>query len=244
MSNKNDCQNRREAVTALVLGELETPAADEIKNHIDTCRNCRLLYQALTEEEETVMSAFKAIDDRGKAIEDSLVAQLNKNSRAHDDVSAGQGESQAEKSAITQPNIWRIISRSPIATFAAAVLIAGVAFLGGRLSMPRTLPPSKDDAPPVVAEADGVNVPNELIAWLEAACLFKQLGMEDRMARAVERAGRLLPADTFIADDQILRVFAAGSIGNQTERVEPMGILGPHPSAESINQILAQSFGD
>lgn len=127
---------------------------------------------------------------------------------------------------------------------AAAVLIAGIAFLGGRLSMPRTLPPSKDDAPLVVAEAGGVNVPNELIAWLEAARLFRQLGMEDRMARAVERAGRLLPADTFIADNQTLRVFAAGSIGNQTERVEPMGILGPHPSAESINQILAQSFGD
>ncbi len=143
---------------------------------------------------------------------------------------------------IKGPNIWRMILRSPITKIAAAVLIASVAFLGGRLSMPRTLSPSKDDAPPVVAEADGVNVPNELIAWLEAARLFKQLGMEDRMARAVERAGRLLPADTFIADDQSLRVFAAGSIGNQTERVEPMGILSPHPSAESINQILAQSF--
>ena len=127
---------------------------------------------------------------------------------------------------------------------AATVLIAGVAFLGGRRSMSRTLPGSVDVAPQAVDKPDGVTVPSELVAWLDAARLFKQLGMEDRMARAVERAGRLLPVDTFIADGQTLRVFAATSIENQTERVEPMGISGPHPSAESINQIFAQSLGD
>jgi hypothetical protein len=68
--------------------------------------------------------------------------------------------------------------------------------------------------------------------------------MQDRMARAVERAGRLLPADAFMADSRTMRVFAADSIENQTEHVEPMGISGPKPSAESISQILAQSFGD
>ena len=127
---------------------------------------------------------------------------------------------------------------------AAAILIVGVAFLGGRLSVPPTLPTSLDVATQAGAEPDGVNVPSELVAWLEAARLFRQLGMEDRMARAVERAGRLLPADTFIADGQTLRVFAAGSIENQTERVELTDMSGPQPSAESINQILAQSFGD
>jgi hypothetical protein len=80
MSDKNECQNRREAITALVLGELETPAADEIKEHIDTCRNCRCLYQTLTEEEGTVRSAFKAIDDRSKTMEDDILAQLEKSS--------------------------------------------------------------------------------------------------------------------------------------------------------------------
>ena len=127
---------------------------------------------------------------------------------------------------------------------AAAVLITGVAFLGGRLSMPRTLPASMGDPPPMAAKPDSVNVPNELVAWLDAARLFRQLGMKDRMARAVDRAGKLLPVDTSIAGDQTLRVFAAGSIENQTERVEPMGISGPNPSAESINQILAQFLGD
>jgi hypothetical protein len=127
---------------------------------------------------------------------------------------------------------------------AAAVLIAGIAFLGGRLSMPRTLPRSVDDEPPVVTQADGVSVPSELVAWLNAARLFRQLGMEDRMARAVERAGRLLPADAFIANGQTLRVFTAGSIENEEEHIELMDLQGPQPSAESINQILAQALGD
>jgi hypothetical protein len=127
---------------------------------------------------------------------------------------------------------------------AAVVLVASVAFLGGRLSMPGTPVGNVVEAHRPIVESDGVTVPTELVAWLEAARLFRQLGMEDRMARAVERAGRLLPADTVIADGQTGQVFAAGSIENQAERVEPMGIPGPHPSAESINQILAQSFGD
>jgi hypothetical protein len=127
---------------------------------------------------------------------------------------------------------------------AAAILIAGLAFLGGRMSVPRTLPNSMNVPQWVTDKSSGVNVSSELVTWLEAARLFRQLGMQDRMSRAVERAGRLLPADTFIADKQTLQVFAAESIGNQTERVEPMGILGPLPSAENINQILAQSFGD
>ena len=134
---------------------------------------------------------------------------------------------------------WR---RAKIA--AAASLIATVAFLGGRLSAPPTLPGSMDVAPQAAAESDGVNVPSELVAWLDAARLFRRLGMEERMARAVERAGRLLPADTFIAHNGNMRVFAAGTIENQTGRLEPMSMQGPQPSVQSINQILAQSFGD
>ena len=71
----------------------------------------------------------------------------------------------------------------------AAVLIAGIAFIGGRLSVPHKLPRSVDVAPRAVAETDGVNVPSDLVAWLDAARLFKRLGMEERMARAFERAG-------------------------------------------------------
>ncbi len=127
---------------------------------------------------------------------------------------------------------------------AAAILVGGIAFLGGRLSVPRTLPGSTDVAPRAVAEPDGVTVPSELVAWLGAARLFRQLGMEDRMARAIDRTAGLMPSDTVIAEDQTVRVFAAGSIESQKESVELMGMQGPRPSVESINQILAQSLGD
>jgi hypothetical protein len=126
----------------------------------------------------------------------------------------------------------------------AAVLTIGIAFVAGRVTAPVTVPGAEIIAQRQGAELDGVTVPAELVAWLDAARTFRHLGMQDRMARAVERAGRLLPADAFIAEGGTMRVFATDSMESQTERVEPMGISGPNPSAESISQILAQSFGD
>ena len=130
MNNNNDCHNRRETIAALILGELDTPAADEIKNHIDTCANCRSFYQAMAAEEETIRSAFKAIYDRSKAIGNNLVEEYDKVSRAHNDISAGQAESQAKQSAVTRPSIWRTIMKGKTARLAAAaVILIGVLVL-------------------------------------------------------------------------------------------------------------------
>ncbi len=130
---------------------------------------------------------------------------------------------------------------------AAAVLIAGIAFIGGRLSAPRKLPRSADVAPRAAAKTDGVIVPSDLVAWLDAARLFRRLGMEERMARAVERAGKLLPYDAvtsisttgqalaFTGDDEVFEDKNKHSILSD--------ILGPHESVESISGIIAQSFG-
>ena len=129
---------------------------------------------------------------------------------------------------------------------AAAVLIAGVAFLSGRLSAPRTLPRNVDVAPQVTAEPDSVNVPSDLVAWLDAARLFKQLGMEDRMARAVERAGSLLPYDAVAASSMTGQAFTATGdevIKGQSKNLILADILYPHESVESISGIIAQSFG-
>jgi len=65
-----------------------------------------------------------------------------------------------------------------------------------------------------------------VIAWLEAARLFRQLGMEERMARAVDRASRLLPRDATLVGREL------------------MDAPEVHPSAEHSNRILAQSLGD
>lgn len=129
---------------------------------------------------------------------------------------------------------WRFMALS-----AAAVFIATASFLLGRGSAPV---PAME--PAIADAADTVAVSSDLVVWLQAAQLFRQLGMEERMAHAVERAGRLLPADTVIAGGQTLRLVAAESIENREERVAPMGMPGPNPSVQSVNQILAQAFGD
>ncbi len=128
----------------------------------------------------------------------------------------------------------------------AAVLIAGIAFLGGRLSVPRKLPRSVDIAPRATAEPDGVTVPSDLVAWLDAARLFKRLGMEERMARAVEHAAKLMPYDAVAASSVKRQAFTATGdevLENQSKRLILADILGPQESVESISGIIAQSFG-
>lgn len=126
----------------------------------------------------------------------------------------------------------------------AAAMIVAVSFLLGRGSVGPASP--QEATQPVVASgAETVAVPSELIAWLDAARLFGQLGMDERMARAVERARRFLPADTIVAEGRIVQLVAsAGAVGNCEESVEPMESPGPDPSVQSVNHILAQVLGD
>jgi len=129
----------------------------------------------------------------------------------------------------------------------AAVLIAGIAFIGGRLSVPRKLPRNVDVAPQAVAEADGVKVPSDLVAWMDAARLFKRLGMEERMARAFEHAGKLVPYDAVAASSEMGQPLAAtgdGVVEDQSKHLNLARILDPHESVESVSGIIAQSFGD
>ena len=68
---------------------------------------------------------------------------------------------------------------------AAAVLLAGVSFFTGRLTVPPSPGGDVAPAPQTASTAHEVTVSDDLIAWLDAARLFKQLGMEDRMTRAL-----------------------------------------------------------
>jgi len=129
----------------------------------------------------------------------------------------------------------------------AAVLIAGIAFLGGRLSVPRKLPRNVNIAPRAVAEPDGVMVSSDLVAWLDAARFFKRLGMEERMARAFDKAGKLLPHDATAAKNITEQGLTANSFNevleNQNNHSILAEILGQQNSLENINGIIAQSFG-
>jgi hypothetical protein len=121
MSSNKNCQNRREAIAALVLGELSSDAADELNKHIDTCQSCRRLYQALTEEEETIQSAFRAISDKSESIQDSLVEQFKRHPATLQEQMRPRRSSPAILSAIMRSKVTRLV---------AAAVIVIVAVLG------------------------------------------------------------------------------------------------------------------
>jgi len=133
---------------------------------------------------------------------------------------------------------WRMAGLS-----AAAVVIAAVSFLLGRCSAPR----GETDAPiaaatAVASESGTASVPSELVAWMDAARFFRQLGMEDRMTRAYERANELLPRDATAACGAAERMLAAvDEGGRQTDDTGTPGL--PRPG-ENGNRIMAQVWGD
>ena len=132
---------------------------------------------------------------------------------------------------------------------AAAVLIAGIAFLGGRLSVPRQLPGDVEEVRRVAAGADGVNVPSDVVIWLDAARLFKRLGLEERMARAFDNAGKLLPYEAIEQINMTGKALAMSTDGeevleNQNRDSILAEILSPLESVDNISGILAQSFGE
>jgi outer membrane lipoprotein-sorting protein len=115
MNNQNDCQNRREAITAFVLGQLEPQTADELKKHIDTCETCQSLYQALIKEEKTIRSTFQAITDRSESLQDSLIELFARREPL---------VSRTDKGTIkTIKIIGKAIMKSPVTKLAAAVII-------------------------------------------------------------------------------------------------------------------------
>ena len=162
---------------------------------------------------------------------------------------------------------WRAGSLS-----AAAVLIAAVSFLLGRHSLPK---PASETVPvmtPVAVETQGVTVPDELVAWLDAARLFRQLGMPDRMGRAVDHASKLLPVGsaatavacgTAVPGREIEKITRAGGGATETAHatshkadprfpilsalVLPATPLPREPcsaSVENVNPSMAPPFGD
>jgi len=144
----------------------------------------------------------------------------------------------------------RARQRLLVLTTAAAVLIAGVSFLGGRYSVMRRSTGAPPGAPPAmtaVALADGtVVVSSEMVAWVNAARLFKQLGMDDRVGRALDRAGRLMPPDTAGADAGTKPVFTGEEAAGAGHETHPDGTDPPdrHESFSVMNRIMAQYSGD
>jgi hypothetical protein len=153
---------------------------------------------------------------------------------------------------------------------AAAVVIAGASFVLGRYSWPQESLVAPPVSRPAAADSQGVTVPSELVQWVEAARLFRQLGMEDRMARAVDHASKLVPYDTATgavacgstapggegggiaaagAGATRISDVTSGAAGPRSTILSALGLVAPPPapgplSDEHVNPILAHSLGD
>jgi len=139
-------------------------------------------------------------------------------------------------------HVWRRLAQFGL----AATFIAGASFLAGRLTATGTATSDANPTPRATIASGGVTVPDELLAWLEAANLFRQVGMPDRMARAVDRAGRLLPDDGKAVPVETDAVLAdhRPSAERKKKPLDWVARSNAVASGECLNRIIAQTLGE
>ena len=232
------CEDWHRKIVRVLDNEAGDEDEREVAEHLRVCASCREFHEKFAR----IRGEFRSVADPKvpTGIRQNLVKAIEANAGMQTSCSSSTESTYGDSVLLRHPRWKWYLS-------AAAVLIAGIAFLGGRLSAPRMLPMSVDIAPRASAEPDGITVPSDLVAWLDAARLFRQLGMEDRMADAVESAGRLLPSNAVAASGvmgQNVPPTGDDVFEDQNKRSILAEILRPHESVESVSGIMAQSFGD
>ena len=75
------------------------------------------------------------------------------------------------------------------------LLATAAAFICGRLSVHERLTHGRMIAQNAAEKNDSVRVSRDLVAWLDAARFFTQLGMDERAALSYRKASELIPRD-------------------------------------------------
>ena len=232
------CEDWHRKITRVLDNEASDEDKRAVAEHLQVCASCREFHDKFAR----IRGEFRSVAEPKVpvGIRQSLVKEIEANVGMQTSCSSSAERTYRDSVPFRHPR-WKWYLSA-----AAAVLIAGIAFLGGRLSAPRMLPMSVDIAPWATTEPDGVTVASDLVAWLDAARLFRQLGMEDRMADAVESAGRLLPSEAVAASSVMGQSFTGTGdnvFENQNKYSILAEILRPHESVEHVGGIMAQSFG-
>ncbi len=110
------------------------------------------------------------------------------------------------------------------------LLVATAAFFCGRLTVAHEAVDQRM-AQHIDDQDDSVRVSRDLVAWLDAARFFTQLGMEERAALSYKQASQLIPYD----------VPAHQQAGLESQSM----LAGFSPDREDgiLNKIIAQNFG-
>lgn len=111
------------------------------------------------------------------------------------------------------------------------LLVAGTAFFFGRQTVPREALNRQVLTHNVDEQIESVMVSRDLVAWLDAARFFTQLGMEERAALSYRQASELIPYDVPV---------------NQQAGFESQYMLADvshDRDCEVLGKIIAQNFG-
>ena len=78
--SKTQCEDYREAVAALVLGELDTPTSAEVRQHLESCQGCRSFCEALEEQEKAVVTTFDIVKRSLGPLEGEILHEFQRQS--------------------------------------------------------------------------------------------------------------------------------------------------------------------
>jgi len=127
MKKQSNCQNRREAIVSLILGELKPHAAEKLKKHIDTCKTCQHLYKMLANEEEMIQAAFKSITDRADTIQNKLIEQFEKQKLQP----SSRGQAVLHRTTGSSKILKQITKIAAAAAMMAIAVLVGISLLNG-----------------------------------------------------------------------------------------------------------------
>jgi len=77
MNINQNCRQYRETITALVLEELDAPAAEQLQQHLQACPACQQFQQTLTDQEQILRASFDDLADLTAQKQPLIVNQLD-----------------------------------------------------------------------------------------------------------------------------------------------------------------------
>ncbi|MBL7154827.1 MAG: carboxypeptidase regulatory-like domain-containing protein [Phycisphaerae bacterium] len=193
MNSENRCQDQRELIAALVMGELDSALTDRLQKHMAHCKDCHELYEALCSEEEEIRSTFETISTAFEAMEEGIVENMKTSRTAH------------LKSSGDQHRTARII-RIVVPIAAAAVLVIA-AVIAAKLLI-------EDNDVEYVIDAPGDSGSNVAIAPQQAV-LATELKTIEQMFASNDSAGLVSVLDRGLWESKIVAAKYLGQIGDE-----------------------------
>ena len=153
------CEDWHRKIVRVLDNEAGHEDEREVAKHLHVCASCREFHDKFAR----IRGEFRSVAEPKVpvGIRQSLVKEIEAGIGMQTSCSSSTEGTYRDSALLRHPR-WKGYLNA-----AAAVLIAGIAFLGGRLSVPGELPRNVETAPRATAEPGGVTVASDLVAWLD-----------------------------------------------------------------------------